>query len=1364
MNNKKLEYSKHRIVAVVTVLVMAFLFVLPATMVGAEDVIEEEEVQSGEIGTNLIEQDGSGLTVVTSTPVEDGEGDLPADPAQGTDDEQEGDGGPALPAEDELPPEPAVLFTFAELAVEQDSEGVDLTEGAAAVDELGEVLDVALVDDGGFDVSAPQVYTLTYEAVHAELGAVTETRDVVVYEKIQLMMATSSVPFSGTVPDGSVLFYTAEDTVELYAAESEIGGGEPFLTAAYTGGNIAGENYTIILDDGCQLHTAQIAATGDLALKGAGGILLSADSGTVSLQVDGALHLDIASLNVVGVSGTLPILAGSVHLAGGVVETAGQTTAAISCKGDMTVSGGTLTANSKRKLSAVYVTGALIMTGGGVTGHADGELNQMPTAVDADSITVSNGATLCGSSLRGGVGVNARTSMVVDNATVTGYGMTGVHVCNGDLTIRNNGIVSGNIRVQAGMPFSAETHGVQITGAGHGPGTAGSLIMQSGGRIITSTEDTRVGTYYYYGVKIDNRGKSITMSGGSSIETGFVGKIPNIGLHTSECTINLDNARIKAQGISQGMYIDGPVNGVATGGTHISLTNGAVMEGYGKMPDGRNVSTYGIFFGKNTFPGNTLYIDAASTMIGISGRGDNPANSAYHVGISISMATVNIEGTIIGECAGHNYSWGLWFYNCDVDLNGATVKAVASSTYEGGNTAGLHIGRGTLPASAVFTIRGGATVQCTGPMYGINTYMRIDIDGADTAVTVEATKSGNAIGIVTQDPLNITGGAIVTSKANAGHSGVNTYGGPVYIDGGSALHTEGGTLGLSGGAVEVIGSGSVLTGAANSAGKTTAGMQVQTLQATGGAKVSGTGGTSATSFGVNVIGNANVDASTLEGASGGIGIGASNLTVGNESVVTASGGAGAGGTGLRIVDTATQHGSLHLSGDSVVTAAGGWRGATVEGDVVQNGGSLTTTGASAPVPIAGAAGAYVGGDIDLSGDALFVTKAVTRIAGFDGIYIGGTKIQIDGAHLDAWTESYDNTAATPYSAINGPGLTTFDVKGDGKAEEHYNIVFYIRNTPVDPAAKDPTMGDYNNYTWSIGTPGKIEFSEAGDGMVAAANSYKDVAFSAHRTGSDKRTGSEPVALLTPGSVHQIHFGGANTYIPLPPKDYWVRYESALHEIGALPDDAIVQEGAIYGIAGAQLGRTGYVFAGWRSDYDGQIYQPGEVITMPSQDVTFTAVWNAVGGGDTEGPETPTTPQAPQNPGEPEDYTTIYDPNNPLSSGRNKNAWSLVNLLLSLVTLATAVLLVLRGRNKNDAEEEDDEDESKVRRLWKWLGVLAGLLTPVLFLLFEDLRLPMTIVNRLTVVFALMTLIQLVTVAIYRAVKKQYQTKPTTQTP
>ena len=54
------------------------------------------------------------------------------------------------------------------------------------------------------------------------------------------------------------------------------------------------------------------------------------------------------------------------------------------------------------------------------------------------------------------------------------------------------------------------------------------------------------------------------------------------------------------------------------------------------------------------------------------------------------------------------------------------------------------------------------------------------------------------------------------------------------------------------------------------------------------------------------------------------------------------------------------------------------------------------------------------------------------------------------------------------------------------------------------------------------------------------------------------------------------------------------------------------EGMPMELAGAdRLSRTGYEITGWLSSVDGETYRPGQSVTLPNEDVTYSAVWSPI---------------------------------------------------------------------------------------------------------------------------------------------------------
>lgn len=115
-------------------------------------------------------------------------------------------------------------------------------------------------------------------------------------------------------------------------------------------------------------------------------------------------------------------------------------------------------------------------------------------------------------------------------------------------------------------------------------------------------------------------------------------------------------------------------------------------------------------------------------------------------------------------------------------------------------------------------------------------------------------------------------------------------------------------------------------------------------------------------------------------------------------------------------------------------------------------------------------------------------------------------------------------------------------------------------------------------------------------------------------------------------------------------------------------------------------------------------------------------------------------------------------NVPLGGMNQRGAWSLLSLLLSAVALITAIYLIISGfkaRNKRSTQEEaemeattQDEDEEEQRKnrysVLRVLAIIIGILTPVVFLLLDDLTTPMVWINRWTPVVLAVFLIHAVT--------------------
>ena len=214
-------------------------------------------------------------------------------------------------------------------------------------------------------------------------------------------------------------------------------------------------------------------------------------------------------------------------------------------------------------------------------------------------------------------------------------------------------------------------------------------------------------------------------------------------------------------------------------------------------------------------------------------------------------------------------------------------------------------------------------------------------------------------------------------------------------------------------------------------------------------------------------------------------------------------------------------------------------------------------------------------------------------------------------------------------------------------------------------------------------------------------------------------------------------------------------------------------------------RAGYTFSGWL--YNGTIYAGGNTFVMPGGNVTLVAQWTPVGGGTTTppGPPEPPTPPPVQPPAvvvppapavppaaepdepplaedppdeeepaviepveppldavpEPPEEKVIEDEPQPKS---DFGAWALLNLILTIVTGLIMIALIITyffKRKKEDEEEgletaegEDEDEEKKVKRHLglRLITVAATIIAIILFVLTEDMSLPMGWLDQWTI--------------------------------
>lgn len=104
-----------------------------------------------------------------------------------------------------------------------------------------------------------------------------------------------------------------------------------------------------------------------------------------------------------------------------------------------------------------------------------------------------------------------------------------------------------------------------------------------------------------------------------------------------------------------------------------------------------------------------------------------------------------------------------------------------------------------------------------------------------------------------------------------------------------------------------------------------------------------------------------------------------------------------------------------------------------------------------------------------------------------------------------------------------------------------------------------------------------------------------------------------------------------------------------------------------------------------------------------------------------------------------------DENETPEAGYNA-AWALINLICAILTVVFSVILLVGLAGKNKKTEEDDsgeevEKEIKKKKFWRIFSIVPALAAVIVFLLTENMRLPMVLVDRWTLLMVIIALVQ-----------------------
>jgi uncharacterized membrane protein len=165
----------------------------------------------------------------------------------------------------------------------------------------------------------------------------------------------------------------------------------------------------------------------------------------------------------------------------------------------------------------------------------------------------------------------------------------------------------------------------------------------------------------------------------------------------------------------------------------------------------------------------------------------------------------------------------------------------------------------------------------------------------------------------------------------------------------------------------------------------------------------------------------------------------------------------------------------------------------------------------------------------------------------------------------------------------------------------------------------------------------------------------------------------------------------------------------------------------------------------------------------------------------ENPEDPYIPEPPdyenpvtESPARPASTPSSIGSGDTPFAGLGSAAWSLLSLIMSVIAIVISLLLIIarivRRRREDEDEDEreyrraqryeqygdydEEEDEGRNAYIARTLTVIFGILTPIVFLILDDLRLPMTWINRWTPYVALAFIIHIVFLIVYKLRNKE----------
>jgi fibronectin-binding autotransporter adhesin len=782
----------------------------------------------------------------------------------------------------------------------------------------------------------------------------------------------------------------AASTAVSLATAASIGGnnGNITLSGVMSGGSIAGltkvGTKTLTLS-GINTYTgATTVSGGTLQIGGAGQLNSGAYAGAISIASGATFKYS---------SSAAQTLSGAISGAGNLLKDTGTSTLTLtsatnSYTGTTTIDAGTLTVGVAGQLGSGTYAGAIGIASGATFKYSS-SVHQVLAGVisGAGAITKDTNATaelwLRGANTYSGAITINSGAILLDNSAALGTSAVTVAASGANLNLYGNSIANN------------------LTLNGTGTSSSGALVNSRSGTTASNS-----GTVTLAAASSIGGAGNITLSG--VVSGAFA--LTKVGAGTM--TLSGANSYSGGSTVSAGTLQAGSSAAFGTGA--VSVTSGALLD-----LNGQSIA--------NNLTLNGTGISSGGALINSSTTAASTVSGTVVLGSASSIGGNNGDITLSGVMSGGSIA-GL------TKVGTKTLTISGANTYLGGTTVSggtLKLGSATAMYTYSTSVNSGATLDLNGQSIANNlTILGSGVGGNGALINNSTTAASNSGTLVLSMASTVGGSGDMTLSGVVSGTGINL----VKVGAGktalNALNTYSGTTTISGGILEIGGSGNLTAGSysqnisiASGASLKYASSAAQTLSGviSGAGKLVKDTGSSSTltlsntantySGGTDILAGT-VKLNTGSGNSASAALGAGAVTVGSSATSTASldingttisnaltlNGYGTGGASGSVGALTTSGYSSTVSG-SVTFASDTRVGAvsllTISGNT-SGSGKLTKAGSSS-LTMSGATNTGFTGDVAIVGGTLAIGGTGTFAAN-NAIDIGsGTSLQYSGS-------------------------------------------------------------------------------------------------------------------------------------------------------------------------------------------------------------------------------------------------------------------------------------------------------------------------------------------------------------------------------